>query len=164
MAVTYSGLHPELAKIAKNLPWVARIMGFEARVTSGFRTHAKQKKLYDAYRQGLSPLPAAVPGTSDHEIGYAIDVTSTNQDKLVALLTSAGLYWAGPSDPVHFSLLGRSARKFGDIVYVGGESKKYEFLPPEQQAALFRTGKWGPLGSGGPVPALIRGVLKGLGL
>ncbi len=48
----------------------------------------------------------APPGTSDHERGLALDVVSTDPDKLVALLTEVGLSWAGPSDPVHFSMIG----------------------------------------------------------
>jgi hypothetical protein len=55
----------------------------------------------------LQEYPVAPPGTSDHEKGLAIDAVSTDPQKLVALLTSAGLSWAGPSDPVHFSLLSR---------------------------------------------------------
>jgi len=41
-----------------------------------------------------------------HEKGLALDVVSTNTQKLVALLTSAGLSWGGEGDPVHFQLSG----------------------------------------------------------
>jgi hypothetical protein len=100
-----AGLHPTLALIRKNLPTVARNMGFDARVTSGYRSHAAQTKLYNRYLQGLQPYPVAPPGTSDHEKGLALDVVSTDTAKLVSLLTSAGLWWQGPADPVHFSLV-----------------------------------------------------------
>lgn len=80
-------------------------MGFEAEVTSGFRTRAKQKELYELWKAGAHPYPVARPGTSDHEIGMAIDVVSNNEKLLVELLTQAGLHWAGPDDRVHFSLL-----------------------------------------------------------
>lgn len=98
-------LHPALRTIARNLPSVARSMGFSARVTSGYRSTKKQAQLYQRYLQGLQPYPVAPPGTSDHERGLALDVVSTSPDDLVALLRSVGLYWAGPSDPVHFSLV-----------------------------------------------------------
>lgn len=98
-------LHPTLAAIKRNLPKVAKANGFQARVTSGYRTRAAQKKLYDRYLQGLQPYPVAKPGTSDHEKGLALDVVSTDTNKLVALLTDVGLFWAGPTDPVHFSMV-----------------------------------------------------------
>lgn len=101
------GLHPTLATIKKNLPSVARSMGFSARVTSGYRSRSKQAWLYNRWLQGLQEYPVAPPGSSDHEKGLALDVVSTDTPKLVALLTSAGLSWAGPADPVHFSMIGR---------------------------------------------------------
>ena len=100
------GLHPDLVAIKRNLPKVARDNGFSARVTSGYRSRAKQAWLYDRYLRGLQQYPVAPPGRSDHEIGLALDVVSTDTPKLVALLASVGLSWAGPADPVHFSYYG----------------------------------------------------------
>lgn len=100
-------LHPTLRLISRNLPSVARSLGFQARITSGYRSPKKQAWLYQRYLAGLQQYPVAPPGTSDHETGLAIDVVSTNTEKLVALLRSAGLSWAGPDDPVHFSLKAR---------------------------------------------------------
>jgi hypothetical protein len=101
------GLHPTLAKIKRNLPAVARENGFAARVTSGYRSRAKQAWLYNRWLQGLQEYPVAPPGSSDHEKGLALDVVSTDTPKLVALLSSVGLFWAGPSDPVHFTMIAR---------------------------------------------------------
>jgi len=98
-------LHPTLRAISRNLPSVARGLGFSARITSGYRSTKKQAQLYQRYLQGLQPYPVAPPGTSDHERGLALDVVSTDPDQLVSLLTSVGLFWAGPADPVHFSLV-----------------------------------------------------------
>jgi len=98
------GLHPTLSKIKRNLPAVARANGFQARVTSGYRSRAKQAWLYNRYLQGLQQYPVAPPGYSDHEIGLALDVVSTDTPKLVSLLSQVGLSWAGPADPVHFSM------------------------------------------------------------
>lgn len=97
-------LHPYLATIRRNLPRVARTMGFQARVTSAYRSPAKQAWLYKRWLAGLQPYPVAPPGTSDHERGLALDVVSTNPAQLVSLLRSAGLSWQGPGDPVHFYL------------------------------------------------------------
>lgn len=99
-----AGLHPQLRTISRNLPAVARSLGFQARVTSGYRSPAKQAWLYKRWLQGLQPYPVAPPGTSDHEKGLALDVVSTNPAALVSLLSSVGLYWAGEADPVHFSM------------------------------------------------------------
>lgn len=109
------GLNPTLNTIKRNLPAVARSNGFSARVTSGYRSHAKQAWLYDRYIKGLQQYPVAPPGTSDHELGLALDVVSTDTPKLVALLTQAGLSWAGPADPVHFSMKMRPSANGGAL-------------------------------------------------
>lgn len=133
-----AGLNPKLATIARNLPKVAKSLGFSARVTSGYRTKKKQAELYINWKNGYSPYPAARPGTSDHEIGMAIDVLSDNQDALVALLTEAGLFWAGPSDPIHFSMIGPKSK----IMKARGEGKKFDVPTSEEWQAITRTGKY----------------------
>lgn len=104
------GLHPQLAAVARNLPRVARAHGFNARVTSGYRSRAKQAWLYKRYISGLQPYPVAPPGTSDHERGLALDIVSTDTKKLVALVKQVGLSWAGKADPVHFVLTGLKSK------------------------------------------------------
>lgn len=47
--------------------------GFKPRVTSGRRTLAQQRKLYNAYLAG-GPL-AAAPGNSAHNYGLAVDIS-----------------------------------------------------------------------------------------
>lgn len=113
-----AGLHPVLRTISRNLPRVARSLGFQARITSGYRSPKKQAALYQRYLQGLMPYPVAPPGTSDHEKGLAIDVVSTDTPKLVDLLTSVGLFWAGEGDPVHFSLVSHQ----GENIQGSGQS------------------------------------------
>ena len=104
-------LHPKLRTIARNLPRAARQFGFNARVTSGYRSTALQARLYQEYRAGRSRYPAQPPGQSKHEKGLALDVLSDNTSKLVGLLTdpSVGLAWAGPADPIHFEIPSRPA-------------------------------------------------------
>lgn len=48
------------------------VAGIGGRVTSGFRTTAEQQRLYDTVRTPSNPV--AVPGTSAHEKGNALDV------------------------------------------------------------------------------------------
>ena len=104
-----SKVHPTLRAVARNLPRVSRSRGYEVRVTSGYRSYATQKKLYLDYINGRSLYPANPPGQSMHEKGLALDIVSNNQDDTVALLTSIGLVWAGPDDPIHFQMPGKIA-------------------------------------------------------
>ena len=43
---------------------------------SSYRTYAQQQELYDLYRSGRGNL-AAVPGTSNHGWGLAVDLATT---------------------------------------------------------------------------------------
>lgn len=69
------------------------------RVTSDLRSTAEQQKLYNkylAYKNGTGPWAAlaAKPGTSNHELGQALDVAKTDGmtlKKLVAAYRSAGV-------------------------------------------------------------------------
>lgn len=115
-------LHPKLRTIGRNLPRVAKSLGFQARVTSGYRSTATQRKLYIKYINGQHPYPVAPPGSSDHEKGLALDVVSTDLDKLVALLTSVGLFWGGQYDPIHFSMIQHSS----EATAKSGAFKSYE--------------------------------------
>jgi hypothetical protein len=154
-------LNPKLAKIAKNLPRVAREMGFSAKVTSGFRTRKKQQELWQLWKAGASPYPAARPGTSDHEVGLALDVVSNNEKLLVALLTEAGLYWAGESDPIHFTMIPPGAK----LRYARGESRKFKMPTEKEWNALMRTGTSHPLtGKEGIYNKVLRPLLKAISL
>jgi hypothetical protein len=104
VGLNLSRLKPGIKRIALNLPRAGKILGIDVRVTSGFRSRSLQTKLYNDYLAGINPYPAAPPGTSKHETGEAIDVLSTNTETLVTLLTSVGLSWAGPDDPIHFEI------------------------------------------------------------
>lgn len=104
VSLNLSRVHPKLKTIARNLPRVAASQGFEVRITSGYRTRATQAKLYRDFISGVSHYPANPPGKSKHEKGLALDILSTNTNALVGLLTSVGLKWAGPQDPIHFEI------------------------------------------------------------
>jgi len=103
-AANLSRLHPKLKTIARNIPRVARAYGFNARVTSGYRSYATQARLYREYISGRALYPVNPPGQSLHEKGLAIDVVSDNQPLLVQLMTNIGLVWAGPGDDIHFQI------------------------------------------------------------
>ena len=104
-------LHPKLKTISRNLFRVAKALGFQVRITSGYRSYAQQNYLYRQYQAGLSNYPVNPPGTSKHEKGMALDILSTNTEALVSLLTSVGLAWGGPSDAIHFEIPSGQAAK-----------------------------------------------------
>jgi len=103
-------LHPELVPWAR---WIYQLgKSYDPRlvVTSGFRSAAKQQRLYDKYRRGESAIPAAPPGRSLHQFGLAFDLARIGKDPLTdPLLNWLGRVWehyggrhGGNRDPVHF--------------------------------------------------------------
>lgn len=113
-----SGLLP---RVVRALAW-ARTHGWHGSVTSGFRSYAQQKALWDgAPGNGLiRGVSVAKPGTSSHESGAAVDVTDY-QDFLKAMASApmdSKLFWRGMSDKVHFSISGH--RKGGLLKFAKG--------------------------------------------
>ena len=94
---------PVAAWIAPILAY-ARQQGWRGQVTSGFRSYADQKRIYDS-----GVRPAAKPGTSNHEGDVfprgAVDVSDAQTlARIIARSPYRGrLVWAGSKDPVHFS-------------------------------------------------------------
>lgn len=84
----------------------ARAHGWKGSITSGYRSFADQKRIYDS-----GVRPAAVPGTSNHEGDVfprgAVDVDRASAAQLSAILRNSPyaktLIYAGSKDPVHFS-------------------------------------------------------------
>jgi len=108
MATT--GLDPEVARRVADLLELARQNQIETRVTSTRRSRAEQERLYRAWLgRGKKGLPAAFPGTSTHEFGFAVDIVSSAPAALGRLAECVGLKWAGPKDPVHFDVWGPAA-------------------------------------------------------
>jgi LAS superfamily LD-carboxypeptidase LdcB len=104
------GLHPEVRERVAWLLEQARKEGLRVTVTSALRTRSKQQQLYQAWLgRGQTGLPAAPPGYSTHEYGFAVDLVADNQERLVQLAGCAHLHWAGPGDRVHFDPFGPAA-------------------------------------------------------
>jgi len=95
-------------------PWLAPYLGYLLEVltyngrrytiTSVRRSREKQQQLWDRFQAGLSKYPAAPPGTSKHELGRALDITSdaTTLRQAGAFWESMGGRWGGDVDPIHF--------------------------------------------------------------
>jgi hypothetical protein len=108
----FSNLVPELRPYAEALLETLRQAGLNPRVTSTFRSIAAQKALYVDYVQGHSKYPAAAPGHSPHNYGWAFDIAINDDSYLAdagALWESWGGTWGGRfKDPIHFELGGAS--------------------------------------------------------
>ena len=67
----------------------ARADGVDLRIVSGFRTMARQRELYAAYRAGTGNL-AAHPGFSNHQSGKALDLNTSDPGVYRWLASHAG--------------------------------------------------------------------------
>lgn len=105
-----SGLAPGMPERLRMLLDTLRGLGYRATYTSGYRSISKQRALYDAWiKRGKRGLPAAPPGSSSHNYGLAVDVSSDAPDQVLKFAADvAGLVWFGPKDRVHFDPYGPS--------------------------------------------------------
>jgi len=110
VSANLSSLIPELQPYARDLVDAAGAAGLQPRVTSTRRTFAEQKRLYNRSLAGLSPYPAAPPGHSAHEYGWAFDLIVSP----LSALSDVGAYWeenggvwgGRGGDDVHFEYPG----------------------------------------------------------
>lgn len=104
----FEDLISDLQGPAADLLQAAGEAGLQPRVTSTRRSQAAQTKLYRRWLSGLSNLPAAPPGTSAHEYGFAFDMVVTPWEAL----SDVGYTWQSwggiwtEKDPVHFQFPG----------------------------------------------------------
>ena len=95
-----TGLAPAMrAALAR----AAALLGRPVPITSGFRSIAEQRALWE--RRHTNPYPVAPPGTSMHGRGLAIDVPRSFVPALLRVGRAAGLCQPYPrTDPIHFEL------------------------------------------------------------
>lgn len=106
--MSFGGTHPSLSSWFKWLYQVGEAYGYAPRLTSGYRSIREQASLYDRYRRGESPYPAAAPGCSTHNYGLAVDLVPREDralDHLGAIWESVGGRWGGRfGDRIHFDV------------------------------------------------------------
>lgn len=105
-------LKPQVARAARELVRIARLVGYRPTVTSTFRSRSQQARLYRTWLAGGSRFPALPPGRSLHEARVAFDLVTEPYDvealrDLGSVWESWGGEWGGDKDPVHFQ-----ARRF----------------------------------------------------
>ena len=101
------------AKAFRVMAKAARKHGVTLAIRSGFRSFAKQAKLYKKYRNGEGNL-AAPPGYSNHESGRALDINITNHRALEWLQSHAaryGFHRTVPGEAWHWEYLGDEDRE-----------------------------------------------------
>ena len=105
-------LDPLIRPAAEALFEAARAAGLNPRVTSTRRSAATQRRLYEAWRAGRSRFPAAPPGSSKHETGFAFDMVLSDERYYRVLgewWESIGGTWGGRfKDPIHFDYRGKT--------------------------------------------------------
>lgn len=102
-------LNPEVHRRMNAMLADVRRRGIPIRVTSTYRSTAKQRQLYEAWlARGKKGLPAAPPGLSTHEYGLAFDVAfpRANDLEVATIARQHGLVWFGPQDRIHFDPFG----------------------------------------------------------
>lgn len=108
MGASLGELIPELQEFAQDLYDLAVRAGANPRITSTVRSRAEQSRLYRRFLSGAARFPAAPPGLSAHEYGYAFDmVVPSEEDQLD--LGSVWQGWGGVwsrKDFIHFEYPG----------------------------------------------------------
>jgi len=100
------------ARAFKVMVKAARKAGVELAVRSGFRSHAKQTRLYRKYRRGTGNL-AARPGYSQHESGRALDLVITREltyQWLIAHANAFGFHRTVRGEPWHWEYVGDASK------------------------------------------------------
>jgi hypothetical protein len=100
-------LHPKVRDKFTAFEADARAADLDLKIFSALRSIAKQQQLYNNYKSGKSTIPAARPGWSLHNYGFAIDTYVLRKStgtwakykdlyqKLVPIAAKHGLYWLG---------------------------------------------------------------------
>lgn len=100
---TLVGVNEELrARIEEMLRRCPRLW-----VSSGFRSKVEQQRLFDGYAKRLPGFaPANRPGTSKHEIGFAVDVAAMSNDESTRkrITGECGLHTPIRGEPWHMEL------------------------------------------------------------
>jgi len=140
-------LDPSFRSDADDLFGLAQEMDGSFVITSGRRSWDEQARLYARSLSGESPLPAAPPGRSKHQLGLAIDIARLNVDpreddlleELGLAWRAVGGIWGGEVDPVHFEQGPQMVR----------ETTRYDPAPDlaARKSEMDSVLRWTPLGS-----------------
>lgn len=137
-------IYPYLQKMFDD----ARAEGIYPIVRSGYRTRQEQEEIYDDRMQGYqadglskeeakteTELWVAIPGTSEHELGLAVDI---NADRI----HSEGVeVYAWLKDHAHlYGFINRYPSDKTDITGVANEPWHYRYVGTEAAAEIYESG------------------------
>lgn len=137
-------LQPQAAKAYGKLAAAARRDGVNIKLTSGYRSYAVQQGLVDEYTRAYGSAYAkrivAMPGTSEHQTGLAIDVG--NHSRACALRacfanTKVGS-WMARNAPKHGFIL-RYPKGMEEVTGYNHEPWHFRYVGPAQAKHLYRT-------------------------
>src|SRR5258708_14460241 len=106
MGAGWNSVDPQLVDAGRALLRAASAAGLQPRITSTFRSHAEQKRLYGRFLAGQQGYPVAPPGKRAHEYGLAFDMVFSPMSP-VADVGYTGQSWGGGwirTDALHFEL------------------------------------------------------------
>lgn len=112
---------------------------YKMKINSMLRTVAQQYLLYDWYKRGRCGIKlAAEPGTSNHQGGLAIDISSPGTWRKI--LQRHGFRWLGKRDRWHFDYTARKLEKFPGL-----DVKAFQRLHNRNHPddAISDDGEWG---------------------
>jgi len=113
MSVSFDCLDPDLRQGLKELLQFCAYNDLKATVTSTCRSRREQQFLWNRYQKGQAFFPAAKPGHSAHEYGWAFDLLISPPQYQAAVGDAWVQFWGGAyggvKDAVHFELPGASA-------------------------------------------------------
>jgi hypothetical protein len=112
MGVSYDAMDPDLLQGMRELEQWLGSQNILTTITSTVRSSREQQFLWDRYQKGQADFPAAPPGHSAHEYGWAFDMIVSPVAYQAAVGRAWVQYWGGTyggkKDPVHFELPGAS--------------------------------------------------------
>jgi len=146
-------------------------------VTSALRSRADQERLWA--NRFSNPNPVAPPGSSNHEKGLAIDVSSSTAAAMEksGVLSKYGLVRPHSTDPVHIELAGSSGSQDssqsskGSSASYGPQQQTLsspmtpQQIPqmPQQPIPMSPIGGMGGMGAMGMNPMSMMGMMGGMG-
>ena len=148
----YSAVIPWLAAdAAKDLKDATVARGERITISSAYRTLGQQYLLYKWWQAGQCGIQlAAVPGTSNHQSGRAIDTPYYAAWR--SALGAQGWSWLGSSDVVHFNhLASRNVSSVSVLAFQRLWNKNHS------TGRLAEDGRWGPA----PASAMARSPTTG---
>jgi hypothetical protein len=145
MGASLDALDPDLRQGLLDFQQWLSGQGVIPTITSTVRSYRDQKFLYDRYQNNPhANLPAAPPGHSAHEYGWAFDmiVSPAQYQHAVGKAWEKlwGGKWGGARDPVHFELPGASqlAWHLGESGAQPEGSASGALTPPAEGGAFYK--------------------------